>query len=136
MRLKQVNKAKAKYRDELLALRAEREEIAIEADGVRAKHEERVASVKVIYLGSTDVFEADKKQAANDLNTDLHDIEIAVQRGRAAQKAAGDDEPGELGLEARLQEMTDRVSSAGGRQGLLERTKRYNAYLEAAVGAL
>ncbi len=65
----------------------------------------------------------------------LHDVELAVQRGRTAQRKPGADLT-PVGLELRLREVADRVSSARGRQSILQRVRGMNARLEAAVSQL
>lgn len=119
-RLKYANKKKIALRGELLNLRREREEIALRTDEIRRSH-------------------AKASQAAqedNDLNTMLHDIELAVQRGRAQQENGSDDgEQVANGLEVLMQNVATTVSSAKG-PGLLDRVKSFNAYLERAVSAM
>ena len=66
----------------------------------------------------------------------LHDIEMAVQRGRAQQDANSDyGDRGGNGLEVLMQDVAATVSSAKG-PGLLDRVKNFNAYLESAVAAM
>lgn len=64
----------------------------------------------------------------------LHDIELAVQKGRARQEAEGSTES--KGLEVQLREVGATVSSAGGQRGLLDKVKDFNAYLEAVLTVL
>ena len=63
----------------------------------------------------------------------LHDIELAVKRGRALSEES---QSSPNGLELRLREITSAVSSKDGNQGLLDRVKRFNALLESAVAVL
>ena len=90
-------------------------------DAVRAQHEK---TSKV-------------EQDANELNTLIQDIELAVRRGRAQQAVTGDEgeKKSGAGLELRLKDMASKVSSVG-QMGLLEKAKGFNAYLERAVGAV
>jgi hypothetical protein len=93
--------------------------MSLKHDAVRAKHD------------------AAAKKAARDqeLQQMLEDLELAAHRGRAAQaklEADGGGE-GEVGLELRIRDVVERVSSHGGRTGLLTRLKRFNAYLEAVA---
>ena len=62
----------------------------------------------------------------------IQDIELAVQRGRAAQLAQGaegDAAEESVGLELRLRTVAAEVSSVGG-GGLLERVRGFNALME------
>ncbi|MCJ1438251.1 hypothetical protein MMC27_007639 [Xylographa pallens] len=119
-RLRQANKTKTTKRDTLLDIKRQREEIAIEMDAVRAQHE---IATKIA-------------QDENELDTMIQDIELAVQRGRAAQLAQGvegDAAEESVGLELRLRKVAAEVSSVGG-GGLLERVKGFNALMEKVLG--
>ncbi|MCJ1390607.1 hypothetical protein MMC18_003468 [Xylographa bjoerkii] len=118
-RLRQANKTRTTKRDALIDIKRQREEIAIEMDAVRAQHEK---ATKIA-------------QDENDLDTMIQDIELAVQRGRAAQLAGGAEENEEegVGLELRLRKVATEVSSVGG-GGLLERVKGFNALMEKILG--
>ena len=67
----------------------------------------------------------------------IQDIELAVQRGRAAQLAKGEEEAGEegVGLELRLRKLAAEVSSVGG-GGLLERVRGFNALMEKSLSGV
>ncbi|MCJ1414746.1 hypothetical protein MMC32_001074 [Xylographa parallela] len=115
-RLRQANKTKSTKRDALLDIKRQRDEIAIEMDAVRAQHE----------------IATQIAQDENDLDTMIQDIELAVQRGRAAQLAQGaegDAAEESVGLELRLRTVAAEVSSVGG-GGLLERVRGFNALME------
>ncbi|MCJ1385401.1 hypothetical protein MMC17_008524 [Xylographa soralifera] len=119
-RLRQASKTKTAKRDALLDIKKQREEIAIEMDAVRAQHER---ATKIA-------------QDENDLDTMIQDIELAVQRGRAAQLAQGVEEDTaeeSVGLELRLRTVAAEVSSVEG-GGLLERVKGFNALMEKVLG--
>ncbi len=79
-------------------------------------------------------------QARNDLNTALHDIELAVERGRTQQQAQTDTHSGDGviagGLELRLQTVAATASSSSSGGGLLNQVKQFNAFLENAATAL
>lgn len=79
-------------------------------------------------------------QARNDLNTALHDIELAVERGRIQQQAQADTSRGNStiggGLELRLQTVAATASSSSSGGGLLTQVKQFNAFLENAATLL
>ena len=130
VKLKHANKQKTALRDEVLDLRRQRQEMELQIDEVRARHEEEAR-------------EADEEYR---LNTLLQDIELAVERGRTApEESDDDDDEDERGVEGgegrpnlmmRLQQVTDRVSSADGRIGMLDRVKAFNGLLEEAIAKL
>ena len=109
-------------------------------DDVRLRHEKSAAAEQVCYspvaiLG--DEPPLNTVQGETDLNNMLHDIELAVQKGRAAQRLQdpdADDEP--IGLELRLRELTGTISSSGGHTGLLDRLKEFNELLERAIAVI
>ena len=128
VKLKHANKQKAALRDELLEMRKQRQELDLQMDELRGQNEEdaRVANEE------------------HTLDTLLQDIELAVQRGKAAQEHGDEeeddddhqDEDGGLTLAMRLQQVADTVSSADGRVGTLERVKGFNKLLEQAIEKL
>ena len=132
VKLKHANKQKAALRDEVLDVRRQRQEMELRIDELRARHEKEAR-------------EADEEHR---LNTLLQDIELAVERGRTAPEGSDeddDDDENEAGVEGgegkpslmmRLQQITDAVSSADGRVGLLERVKGFNGLLEEAIAKL
>ena len=65
----------------------------------------------------------------------LHDIELAVQTGKGLPQDP-DEDLRPTNMELRLRLAAETVSSADGRQGILDRVKGYNAFLERAVAAL
>lgn len=79
-------------------------------------------------------------QARNDLNTALHDIELAVERGRTQQQAqtGNNSADGAIGggLELRLQTVAARASSSSSGGGLLHQVKQFNSFLENAATLL
>jgi hypothetical protein len=69
-----------------------------------------------------------------ELNTLLNDIELAVQRGTEAQERDGViEEHTQPNFTMRLRNVTEMVSSAGGRLGLLDRVKGLNKLLEQVI---
>ena len=66
----------------------------------------------------------------------LHDIELAVQRGRALPQDPDAENEEKGNIEMRLRLAAEMVSSRDGRMGILGRVKEYNGFLERAVGVL
>ncbi|MCJ1245208.1 hypothetical protein MMC30_002409 [Trapelia coarctata] len=123
IRLRQANKEKVAKREELLEIKRLREEVAIEIDEVRAKHEH------------------DTKIAQDELNlnTMISDIELAVQCGRALQAvddAEGADEGDVHGLGVQLRTVAEKATSAGPGGGLLDRVRSFNRMVERAIAVL
>ncbi|MCJ1402185.1 hypothetical protein MMC11_005405 [Xylographa trunciseda] len=142
-RLRQANKTRNTKRDALLDIKRQREEIAIEMDAVGAQHEQatKVEQVRDSHHCPSTFWRNEAQadvdnQDENDLNTMIQDIELAVQRGRAAQLAT-DGEPDaaeeNVGLELRLRKVAMEVSSVGG-EGLLDRVRGFNALMEKVLG--
>ena len=106
-------------RDELLSLRKQRQDLALEIDAVRSQ------------------YEAEKETARKERELDdiLQDIQLAVQRGRAAERKATEEELRPVGLELRLRNVVDGVSSSDGREGLVGTVRGLNEALEAAIAA-
>ncbi|PNY26673.1 Protein MNN4 [Tolypocladium capitatum] len=120
--VRQAQKEKLSLRDEILRLRAEREQVALRMDAVRIKHE------------------ADSKEATYRINmsTLMHDLDLAVEQGieapelsRAAQKQAD-----LANLELLIARVSDQASSASSTGGMLRQVADFNAFLERAALAL
>ena len=129
VKLRSAKRKKDALREEVLDMRRRRGEVEVQIDEVRAKHES----------------EAREAEAEERLRGLLMDIELAVERGRGAPALGGssdeeedDEEGGEGrgGLLMRVQQVTDRVSSADGMVGVLERVKGFNGLLEEAIAKL
>lgn len=119
-RVREAQKEKIQNRQELLRIRAEREQIALRMDEVRIKHESRS--------------KAAQEQLA--LNTSIQDIELAVSL--AIDNDPGDGElelaPPDLGVA--LKTIAEEVSSKSGRGGILKQIREFNDFLERAALAL
>jgi hypothetical protein len=76
-RLNKVLKDQGGLRAELMNVKLEREEVRRKIDRVRARHSGQ----------------AEAEQAQNDLLTTLHDLDVAIQRGRAKGVMVGVEEP-------------------------------------------
>ncbi|KFH44445.1 hypothetical protein ACRE_047730 [Hapsidospora chrysogenum ATCC 11550] len=126
-RLRHVQKEKLELREEILRLKAEREQVALRMDAVRIKHEE------------------DTKESTFLLNTSstMRDIDLAVEQGREApelatkaKKEAELKEAELANLELAVAQVTDQASSAGPTGGLLRQLRDFNAFLERSAVAL
>lgn len=120
-RLQAALKRRVGLTDELLALRRQREELQLNMDATRDRH---------------DAGEREREKH-NTLNTALHDIELAIKRGKQAARDQGrEDEGPTLPLEMLLRDVAGDVSlkQAGG--GLLDRTRGLNRLLENTADVL
>ncbi|KAF5004454.1 hypothetical protein FDECE_9056 [Fusarium decemcellulare] len=121
-RVRLVQREKLSLRDEILRLKAEREQVALRMDAVRIKHEE------------------DTKESKYRLDTSaiMHDVDLAVERGRdAPELSRALEKKAELAnLELLVARITDEASSASSAGGMLQQVKEFNAFLERAAVAL
>ncbi|KAF5025665.1 hypothetical protein F66182_2271 [Fusarium sp. NRRL 66182] len=121
-RVRVVQREKLSLREEILRLKAEREQVALKMDAVRIKHEE------------------DTKESKYRLDTSalMHDIDMAVERGRdAPELSRAQEKKAELAnLELLVARITDEASSASSAGGMLQQVKDFNAFLERAAIAL
>lgn len=135
VKLKHANKGQVALREELLGLRRQRQEIELQMDEVRRRNEEEAR-------------EAAEEQRLREM---LQDIQVAVQRGRAAEEQEGSqgedgedesrngkggDADGGPTLAMRLRRLGETVSSADGRVGMLEKVRGFNRLLEEAIAKL
>ncbi|TVY23084.1 hypothetical protein LHYA1_G007963 [Lachnellula hyalina] len=120
-RVREQQKVKLGLRDDILRIRAERQQVALQMDGIRMRHEN----------------EGNKAQSRDTVNASVYDIEMAVERGRATEPrttADGSIEKG--GLDILLKRVAGEVSNEGHSGGILQRIKNFNAFLERAASAL
>ncbi|KAG5790844.1 hypothetical protein H9Q69_010103 [Fusarium xylarioides] len=121
-RVRLVQREKLSLREEILRLKAEREQVALKMDAVRIKHEE------------------DTKESKYQLNTSaiMHDIDMAVERGRdAPELSRAQEKKADLAnLELLVACITDEASSSSSAGGMLQQVKNFNAFLERAAIAL
>ncbi|KAI6760550.1 hypothetical protein HG530_009410 [Fusarium avenaceum] len=121
-RVRVVQREKLSLREEILRLKAEREQVALKMDAVRIKHEE------------------DTKESKYRLDTSaiMHDIDMAVERGRdAPELSRAQEKKADLAnLELLVARITDEASSASSAGGMLQQVKNFNAFLERAAIAL
>ncbi|KAM3534731.1 hypothetical protein MY4038_001984 [Beauveria bassiana] len=121
-RIRHVQKKKLVLRKEILRLKAEKEQVALRMDGVRARSERD---------GS------DSKHRLNASNL-MHDIDLAVERGGdAAELSSRARKEAELGnLELIISQVAEQASSNGPTGGLLHQIQDFNAFLERAAAVL
>ncbi|CVK94270.1 uncharacterized protein FMAN_03442 [Fusarium mangiferae] len=121
-RVRLVQREKLSLREEILLLKAEREQVALKMDAVRIKHEE------------------DTKESKYRLDTSaiMHDIDMAVERGRdAPELSRAQEKKADLAnLELLVARITDEASSSSSAGGMLQQVKNFNAFLERAAIAL
>ncbi|KEY67582.1 hypothetical protein S7711_08255 [Stachybotrys chartarum IBT 7711] len=121
-RVRHVQKEKLALREEILRLKAEREQVALRMDQVRIKHED------------------DTKESTYRLNASalMHDIELAVEQGRdAPHLSPAEQKKAELAnLELVVAQVAEQASSNSATGGLLAQVRDFNAFLERAAIAL
>ncbi|KAF4429422.1 hypothetical protein FACUT_9165 [Fusarium acutatum] len=121
-RVRLVQREKLSLREEILRLKAEREQVALKMDAIRIKHEE------------------DTKESKYRLDTSaiMHDIDMAVERGRdAPELSRAQEKKADLAnLELLVARITDEASSSSSAGGMLQQVKNFNAFLERAAIAL
>lgn len=135
--MRDAQKEKIEQREELLKIRAEREKVALRMDAVRIKHEHdsKVTQVRTYAYIPPSSDDTDVVKESMALNAAVHDVELAVERGRAyAQKQSVKGEEA-VGIEFLLKTVADEASSAGA-GGVLRRVQEFNAFLERAAVAL
>jgi len=115
-RLKQASRIKSRLQEDLVAMKREREKVALRMDEVRRTH--------------MNAMEANRDLDA--LNADYHDIDLAIDRGRAfSRDEPGKDGPLDLaGLEILLKGLSGEVCAEGTNGGMLNRIKSFNSLLE------
>ncbi|KAK1780557.1 hypothetical protein QBC45DRAFT_408262 [Copromyces sp. CBS 386.78] len=121
-RVKVVQKEKLGLREEILRIRAERDQVSLRMDAIRIKHE------------------VDSKEALRhiSLSSAMHDIDLAVERGQAAPDLS----PAEqkmtdlANLEFLISRLSGEVCNKGNDGGTLKQIKDFNAFLERAASVL
>ncbi|KAM3515543.1 hypothetical protein MY11210_000916 [Beauveria gryllotalpidicola] len=121
-RIRHVQKEKLVLRQEILRLKAEKEQVALRMDGVRARSER-------------DGSDSKHRLSASNL---MHDIDLAVDQGRdAAELSSRARKEAELGnLELIISQVAEQASSNGPTGGLLHQIQDFNAFLERAAAVL
>ncbi|TVY34120.1 hypothetical protein LSUB1_G006180 [Lachnellula subtilissima] len=120
-RVREQQKVKLGLRDDILRIRAERQQVALQMDEIRMRHES----------------EGNKAQTRDTVNTAVYDIELAVERGRATEpRTTADGSIEKSGLDVLLKRVAGEVSNESRSGGVLQRIKDFNAFLERAASAL
>ncbi|KAK3354943.1 hypothetical protein B0H65DRAFT_450202 [Neurospora tetraspora] len=121
-RVRVVQKEKLGLREEILRIRAERDQVSLRMDAIRIKHE------------------VDSKEALRhiSLSSAMHDIDLAVERGQAAPElSAAEQKMADLAnLEFLISRVSGEVSNKGNDGGALKQIKDFNAFLERAASVL
>lgn len=124
-RVRAAQKSKLALREEILRIRAERDQVALRMDALRAQHQDRVGkAMKTATMSAT-----------------MHDIDLAVEQGRAApeltpaqQKAAD-----LANLELTVRRIAEQVTGGTGNLhggGTLQQIVDFNAFLERTASLL
>ncbi|KAH8816538.1 hypothetical protein F5884DRAFT_776585 [Xylogone sp. PMI_703] len=120
-RIRDEQKRKLSLREEILKIRAEREQVALKMDEIRIKHE-----ANTITAQETDI-----------LNSRIYDIELALERGKAKYPVNNMNSVMDMtGTELLLKRLAQDVSCKSSNGGILKQVKEFNAFLERAAFAL
>ncbi|EHL01717.1 hypothetical protein M7I_2355 [Glarea lozoyensis 74030] len=119
-RVREELKKKVALREEILRVRLEREQLALQMDEIRIKHENETKLV----------------QERDALNTAAHDIELAVDRGRTNRPVHSSNDVKMSGPEVILKRIVNKISNKGDSGGILKQIKDFNGFLERAALAL
>ncbi|KAH6650625.1 hypothetical protein F5144DRAFT_477899 [Chaetomium tenue] len=121
-RVRSAQKEKLTLRDEILQIRAEREQVALRMDAIRIRHE------------------ADSKQALRhiSLSSAMHDIDMAVEKGQAAPELSpAEQKKADLAnLELLISRVADQACTKSDGGGALKQIREFNAFLERAAAVL
>ncbi|KUI58157.1 hypothetical protein VP1G_05425 [Cytospora mali] len=121
-RVREAQKEKLKLRERIIQIRAEREQVALRMDAVRAKHDE------------------DSKEALHNINVSsaMHDIDLAIEQGlAAAELSVKDQKTADLSnLELLVSRVTEQACSVSPSGGTLKQIRSFNAFLERAAAVL
>lgn len=122
-RLRALTKEKVDLREELFAVKSQREEVALGIDRVRREHG----------------IWKDKVVGRNEISADLWDLEMAVKRGREEcqrRREAGEEVEGvKMGVDMLARVVAGQVSGCGD-AGLCGKVERFNGVLERAADVL
>jgi hypothetical protein len=123
-KLQKAKREQGNLRAELMRLKRERDDVCLRIDGVRETHARRAA-------------ENDER---NGLLTRLHDVDVAVQRGRLRAREAGEEEEEEEEEEGPLEDgnqlLEDVARFVGSGGGFVGSVRRWNAFLEKSSDVL
>ncbi|OLN81695.1 hypothetical protein CCHL11_06952 [Colletotrichum chlorophyti] len=129
-RVRSVQKDRIALRDDIMRIRGEREQVALRKDAIRAKHEKATEE--------TMATNPSPPQNQLSLSSQMHDIDLAVERGRAAPELTpAENKKAELAnLEILISRITDQACTQSDTGGALRQIKDFNAFLERAALAL
>ncbi|RDL30997.1 uncharacterized protein BP5553_09786 [Venustampulla echinocandica] len=119
-RVREEHKRKQALRDEILRIRAERQQVAVRMDEIRINHED----------------EAKRAQERDSLNTMAHDIELAIDSGRSQAPKSEYIGDRMTGIEVLLKRVATQISNKGDSGGILKQIKEFNGFLTRAALAL
>ncbi|CAK7208520.1 hypothetical protein SCUCBS95973_000130 [Sporothrix curviconia] len=124
-RVRAAHKEKLALREEILRIRAERDQVALRMDALRAHHQDRV----------------NKAMKTANISATMHDIDLAVEQGRAAPEltAAQQKAADFANLELIVRRITEQVSGGSGSLhggGTLQQIIEFNAFLERTAAVL
>ncbi|KAK1547144.1 AT hook domain-containing protein [Colletotrichum paranaense] len=142
-RVRSVQKERITLRDEIMRIRAERDQVALRKDAVRIKHE-RVTEEALVMSHPHPAQKATPHTLTQPYELFLtgrcvmHDIDMAVERGRAAPELSpAEKKTAELAnLEILISRITDQACTRSDTGGTLKQVKDFNAFLERAAVAL
>ncbi|KAI0454882.1 hypothetical protein F5B21DRAFT_473805 [Xylaria acuta] len=121
-RVRAAQKEKVSLRNEILRIRAEREQVALKIDAVRMRHE-TANKESLLQLG---------------LSSTMDDIELAIENGKMAPELNPKEQKrAELAnLDLLISQITNQVSVTGEGGGTLKQIKDFNMFLERVAVAL
>ena len=121
-RVRKEQKRKLELRDEILRLRGEREQVALQMDAVRAKHEAATEYARHHHA----------------ISTAMYDIDLAAEHGVAASElTAAEAKKTEIAnLELLIARVADQASTKSEGGGVLAQIKEFNAFLERTAAVL
>ncbi|KAL7949621.1 hypothetical protein V8C42DRAFT_311445 [Trichoderma barbatum] len=121
-RVRHVQKERMTLREEIMRIKAEREQVALRMDAIRIKHE------------------ADSRESKYclDASSLMHDVDLAVEQGRDAPELsrAAQKEAELANLELLVSRVSEQASSSSFTGGMLKQVKDFNSFLERAAMAL
>jgi predicted RNase H-like nuclease (RuvC/YqgF family) len=116
-RLRKVNKERGDLQADLIAVKKEREQLALKMDAIRARHAQ----------------DARDEQERRSLVEGLRDIETAVNRGRRKME---DENREDEGFETNARQLLDHALQLVRGDGLFGTVKRWNTHLDEAIKAM
>ncbi|KAL7908918.1 hypothetical protein GGI35DRAFT_420834 [Trichoderma velutinum] len=121
-RVRHVQKERMSLREEIMRIKAEREQVALRMDAIRIKHE------------------ADSRESkfCLDASSLMHDVDLAVEQGREAPELsrAAQREAELANLELLVSRVSEQASSSSFTGGMLKQVREFNSFLERAAMAL